>query len=213
MKKYILVCMVTLSLVGVANIANAATVATTSDFSKSRQFLEIILKAVKISPSDASVIVKVLNWPEYQASEQEQAPISSLEADENTDVVSSTVLQTPTPSFSIEAVDKDGYTFFVPHGNATMTSVVYEMPDTSYYNDPSGRLYSCIDSPSLSIPCPVVPGKLYEFKSSMDNYGRSTPFDMSSFSPSDSGVLMPKGTKLYYYKAIDNNGNVVEYHQ
>lgn len=107
--------------------------------------------------------------------------------------------------FSITTIDKGTYVIFKENNstNVVMQGVTFKLPNNNYVNDASGQLYMCSDvlsyEPNYPYPCPITGG--YETKSSVDNYGRSTPFDID-------GMTLPEGTTIYYYKAIDNNGNV-----
>lgn len=161
--------------------------------------MSIIFKILGISDSDARVVLSIL-YPTSNVADT--TSITSTDIATNNSTV---------PAFSIETINKGNYVQFKEDNaqGVTMEGVVYKMPSGGYVNDSSGQLYECGDivpawtSSPYPYPCPTDSGN-YETKSNLDNYGRSTPFDVD-------GVTMPAGTSIYYYKAVDSNGKVYEY--
>lgn len=204
----VLVCVLAF---GSVNLAHASTV---SQPKYDSQTIGLILKLFGISENDVKVILSIL-YPDNATS------IVASDATTNTEVASSTVTSVDTntvttvaptlPSYTISTVDKFGYTFIVASdNNVALQEIVYKVPQ--YYSDPSGKLYAC-GTYTVAFPCITTNDSkgLYMYRSNVDSMGRATPFDVSPLSPSDIGYLMPLGTTIYYYKAIDSSGKVYEY--
>lgn len=171
----------------------------------------LIFKILGISESDANTILSILYPVQTNTVTQTTNVTSSQDVQVANPTISQSVPSVPeSANFSISTTDKGTYVVFQENNadNVTMQGIVYKMPSGGYVNDASGQLYECSDilSSWANYPytCPTTNGN-YETKSYQDNFGRSTPFDLLS------GVTMPEGTTIYYYKAVDSSGKSYEY--
>lgn len=191
-------------------VTNVASAATTTDIHHSKQYLLVMLSLFHVDQTDSQIIINALNWPDYVASTQ-STDITNPVTQQATVPIQQSIASVPeSANFSISTTDKGTYVVFQENNadNVTMQGIVYKMPSSGYVNDASGQLYECGDVLSswanYPYPCPTTNGN-YETKSYQDNFGRSTPFDLLS------GVTMPEGTTIYYYKAVDSSGKLYEY--
>ena len=145
--------------------------------------------------------------------------------------------ETPAPIYTIESkytLNAPDYVFFVENalnGNFDHIAITYKVPTKRSQQDTrqdtmtwegSSKLAECTDikhiwletaGVSYPYPCPDSTSDYYYFtKYNVDNFGRSTPFDMSPISSSNPGVTFVTGSEVYYYKVIEKKtGKVFEY--